>query len=51
MTGAEKSRQIACGIDLGTTNCAIAWADFSPGKAQIKPLIHPVEQYVSLGEL
>ena len=51
MTGAEKSRHIACGIDLGTTNCAIAWADFSPGKAQIKPLIHPVEQYVSLGEL
>ncbi len=51
MSGAEKSRRIACGIDLGTTNSAIAWADYSPGTAQVRPQIHKVEQLVGLGEI
>lgn len=51
MSGPAKSRRIAIGIDLGTTNSAIAWADYSPGLAQIRPRLHPVRQLVALGEI
>ena len=51
MSGAAKSRRIAVGIDLGTTNSALAWADFSPGLAQIRPRMHSVRQLVALGEI
>lgn len=50
MSGSVKSRRIAVGIDLGTTNSAMAWADFSPGQAQIRPHIHEIQQLVALGE-
>ena len=51
MSGSSKSRRLACGIDLGTTNSAMALADFGPGAAAVKPQIHSVEQLVGLGEL
>ncbi len=51
MAAAPESRRIAVGIDLGTTNSALAWADYSPGLAQIRPAVLPVRQLVALGEI
>lgn len=51
MAAAPESRRIAVGIDLGTTNSAMAWADYSPGLAQIRPAVLPVRQLVALGEI
>jgi molecular chaperone DnaK (HSP70) len=44
-------RPIACGIDLGTTNSALAWADYGADKAAVKPIVQPVDQLVGLGEV
>jgi molecular chaperone DnaK (HSP70) len=51
MAPAAKSRRTGVGIDLGTTNSALAWADFSPGLAQIKPVVMPIRQLVAPGEI
>ncbi|MFM7317562.1 MAG: Hsp70 family protein [bacterium] len=51
MAAAPESRRIAVGIDLGTTNSALAWADYSPGLAQIRPVVLPIRQMVALGEV
>ena len=39
------------GIDLGTTNCAVAWIEAGAAPAHAEPQIFPIAQLVAPGEV
>jgi hypothetical protein len=43
----KSAPRIVVGIDLGTTHCAVAWAEVGHGDAPVKPEVAPIAQLVS----
>ena len=45
------NERFVVGIDLGTTNCALAWADTSAAEGQVRVTVQDIAQLVNPGEV
>ena len=45
------NERFVVGIDLGTTNCALAWADSTAPEGQVHVQVQEIPQVVNPGEL